>query len=125
MQDIADKLAFFDKLPQMLPVYERLEEQVLQRYPAVRIKVQKTQIGFYNKHLFACVSLPPKRKGIPPVCCVVTFGLGRQVHSPRIGVAVEPYPNRWTHHVFLESPQQIDEQLLGWIDEAYQFSMQK
>lgn len=125
MQDVADELAFFEKMPQMLPVYEKLEACLFERYPQMRIQVQKTQISFYNKHLFACVSLPRKKKGIPPVCCVVTFGLGWQVQSPRIGAAVEPYPNRWTHHVFVESPQQIDDQLLAWLDMAYQFGMQK
>ncbi len=37
----------------------------------------------------------------PEVYIVVTFGLGYRVESPRIDVAVEPYPGRFTHHVLI------------------------
>lgn len=40
-------------------------------------------------------------------------------------MSVEAYPNRWTHHVILESASDLDETLLGWIDEAYSFSQCK
>lgn len=45
--------------------------------------------------------------------------------SPRVAVAVEPYPNRWTHHVVVSSPQQLDDTLFAWIEEAYQFAQTK
>ncbi|WP_343224108.1 hypothetical protein [Pseudoflavonifractor capillosus] len=35
---------------------------------------------------------------------------------------MEPYPNRWTHHVLLT---RLDETVMGWVEEAYQFSMEK
>ena len=41
--------------------------------------------------------------------------------SPRIAVAVEPYPNRWTHHVVVSQPEEIDGKLLDWLSQAYQF----
>lgn len=51
----------------------------------------------------------------------MTFGLERQVISPRIAVSVEPYPNRWTHHVVVSQPEEIDGELLDWLFQAYQF----
>lgn len=54
-----------------------------------------------------------KAKERPAVYIVVTFGLGYKVESPRIDVAVEPYPNRWTHHVLISSPEELDEELMG------------
>ena len=66
-----------------------------------------------------------KKQDLPDPYLVVTFGLDRQVSSPRIAVSVEPYPNRWTHHVLIQSSQEIDEELLGWLREAYVFSAQK
>ena len=55
----------------------------------------------------------------------VSFGLGYRKDSPRIDVATEPYPNRWTHHVMVGSVNEIDEELLSWICEAADFSMYK
>ena len=56
---------------------------------------------------------------------MVTFGLEHQVNSSRIAVAIEPYPNRWTHHLLLTEPSQIDIELLDWLQKAYWFSEQK
>ena len=56
---------------------------------------------------------------------LVTFGLAHRVEHERIAVAVEPYPNRWTHHVVISSIEELDEQLLTWIKEAYDFSQYK
>lgn len=56
---------------------------------------------------------------------MVTFGLEHRVDSSRIAVAIEPYPNRWTHHLLPTAPAQIDTKLLDWLQEAYWFSEQK
>jgi hypothetical protein len=123
----SDVLLFFGKKPAALPLYERLEEQVLSRLEGVRIKVQKTQISFANRHNFAFVSLMPlgRAQDRPNPYIVVTFGLGARLFSPRIHTAVEPCPNRWTHHVLLSRPEEIDEELLGWICQAASFSASK
>ena len=41
------------------------------------------------------------------------------------GLAVEAYPNRWTHHLLLTEPEQVDRELMDWIGEAYRFAMVK
>ena len=121
-----EELLFFDPMPQLLPLYQALREQLTAAYPDMRIKVSKTQISFYNRRLFAMVSLPLRRRKGWPVCClVVTFGLSHQVSSPRIVNASEPYPGRWTHHVLVEAPDALDGELLAWLDEAYQFAQMK
>lgn len=110
-----------------LPLYEALEKRILNEIEDVRIKVQKTQISFYNKHLFACVSFARVRKksGCPPVYIVVTFGLQHQLESPRIEIATEPYPSRWTHHLLISEPEEVNDELMGWIKEAAAFSAAK
>ena len=55
----------------------------------------------------------------------VTFGLGYRKDSPRIDVATQPYPGRWTHHVLLPDAASIDATLLGWIAEARAFALAK
>ena len=117
-------LFFFDKSMEALPLYEALEQRVLKELGEVTIKVQKTQISFSNKRNFAFVSFLPVRKAAerPPLFIVVTFGLSYKKESPRIDVATEPYPNRWTHHVLISKVEEIDEELMGWIREASVFS---
>ena len=121
-----DVLAFFSGRPWALPLYEALFSQMEELFPEAAVKVQKSQISFYGRHLFAAVSLPLRRKKTwPEECLVVTFGLGSRVEDPRIAVAVEPYPRRWTHHVLLSRPEEVDGQLLDWLREAYVFSQCK
>ena len=121
-----DELLFFDKMPAMLPVYARLCEQLAAAYPDLGIRVGKSQISFRNRYGFAAASLPWRRvKGWPAEYLLVTFGLARRLDDPRIAQAVEPYPNRWTHHVLVQTPEEVDETLLRWIDEAYWFAQSK
>lgn len=122
-----DTLFFFDKHPDTLPLYELFEQKLLSELGGADIKVQKTQISFSNKHNFAFVSFLPVRKAKerPQTYIVITFGLGHRVESPRIDAATEPYPNRWTHHVLISEPEEIDEELMGWVKEASAFSAAK
>ena len=66
-----------------------------------------------------------KAKERPDVWMTVTFGLSYRKDSPRIDVATEPYPNRWTHHVMVGSEEEIDGELMSWICEAAEFSANK
>ena len=119
-----DILFFFGEHMEALPMYERLENAILTRIPDVKIKVAKTQITFANKRGFAFVYFNPcwRAKDRPAVWMTVTFGLGCRKESPRIDVATESYPGRWTHHVMVGSVDEIDEELLGWIQEAAEFA---
>jgi hypothetical protein len=122
----ADEMMFFDRMPQMLPIYETLRNRLVEKYADIQIKVSKTQISFGNRHIFAMVSLPFRRtKNISEVCMLVSFGLSYRLDSSRIFQAVEPYPNRWTHHVLIENRENVDTQLIEWLDAAYQFSIIK
>lgn len=120
-------LFFFDRHMDALPLYEAFESRILGEIENVRIKVQKSQISFYNKHMFACVSFMRIRnkKDVPSPGFVVTVGLGRRLESPRIEIATEPYPGRFTHHIPLSAIEEIDDELLSWVKEAAAFSERK
>ena len=122
-----DELFFFDEKPAALPLYEAFAKRLLAEIDNVTVKVQKTQISFSNKYNFAFVSLLPVRrvKARPETWITVTFGLRYKKESPRIDVASEPYPNRWTHHMLISSADEIDDELMGWIKEAAAFSVGK
>ena len=122
-----DILLFFSQRMEALPLYEKLDGQILAEIPDVKIKVAKTQISFSNKRGFAFVSFNPCRraKERPAAWMTVSFGLGYRKEAERIDVATEPYPGRWTHHVMVGSTAEIDDELLGWIKEAADFSASK
>ncbi len=122
-----DTILFFNKNPEALPLYEAFEQKVLSEIRDVTVKVQKTQISFSNKRNFAFASLLPVRKAKerPKVYLTITFGLSSRVDSPRIDGAVEAYPNRWPHHVMISSQEEIDGELMGWVEKAAEFSAGK
>lgn len=119
-----EELMFFDGHKPALPIYERLRTELLRELPETKIQVRRTQVSFKNRHLYACASfLPAKRKAErPDPYLTVTFGLGRPVQDPRIAVTTEAAPNRWTHHVLVGAPEEIDAELLEWLREAHDFS---
>ena len=121
-----DVLFFFDGKPAELVLYETLFRHMEEVFPDASVKVQKSQISFYGRHLFGAVSLPVSRKkNWPEHCIVVTIGLSHPLESPRAAVSVEPYPGRWTNHVLVSEASQVDEELLEWLNEAWAFAESK
>lgn len=121
-----DELLFFDSMPQMLPIYEAFCHGLEQRGLAFTAKVGRTQISLRNRYVFAAVSLPWRKvKGLPEEYLLVSLGLSYHKESPRVAVATEPYPNRWTHHILLTTANEVDAELLDWAEEACQFAMVK
>ena len=122
-----DVLFFFKDHMDALPLYETFEDRVGKEIPDVRLRVQSSQISFYNRHMFSCISFlrVKKKKDMPEKYIVVTFGLPYRAASSRIAAAIEPYPNRWTHHVVVSKKEDIDDELMAWVREAADFSASK
>ena len=122
-----DTLFFFDRHQAVYPLYECFQKKLLAKLPESRIKVQKSQISYYNRHLYACISfLKVKRKAeLPNDYFVLTLGLSAPLESNRVAAKTEPYPGRWTTHFVISSPSDLDEELFDWIEQAYQFAQGK
>lgn len=122
-----DILFFFNKDPAALPIYEAFEDRVMAEIENVTVKVRKTQITYTNPRVFAAVSFLPARRKVrrPDHYITVTLGLNRRLDSPRVDAVSEPYPARWTHHLLLSAPEEVDGELLGWVREAAAFSAAK
>ena len=56
-----DELFFLEQHREAYSLHEALEEELIRRFPETRIRVQKTQITFSNRHVYACVSIRPRR----------------------------------------------------------------
>lgn len=122
-----DELFFFDRKPQAISLYSAFRTRLFEELDGVNIRVQKTQITFSNRRVFAAVSFLPARrvKDRPDPYITITLGLNRREGSARIDQAVEPYPGRWTHHLVIGSVEEIDDELMGWTREAYDFAASK
>ena len=122
-----DTLFFFDRHQAVYPLYVCFQEKLLARFPESRIKVRRTQISYYNRHLYACGSfLKVKKKAeLPEDYFVLTLGLSAPLESDRVAVKTEPYPGRWTTHFVISSPADLDEELFDWIEQAYNFAQAK
>jgi hypothetical protein len=112
----------FSGRPEALALFHAVQKYIESIGP-VTMEAMKSQISFGTKTKFAWVWLPqPWSKKRPENSIVLTFGLGRQIKHDRIAQAVEPRPGRWTHHVIIEDEADLDEDLRGWLTEAYDFS---
>ncbi len=122
-----DTMLFFHGHPGVYPVYEAFENALLRLYPQTKTAVQKTQIAFSNRHIFACVSFmrPKRRAELPRDYFVLTLGLPYPLESRRVAVKTQPYPGRWTTHIVLSSTDELDGELFDWVRQAYAFSDRK
>lgn len=105
--------------PDAIELYYAFESMLLKHFAQVEVRVSRTQIGFFHGCGFAW-AWPPRRKSETGLG--ITLGLPAQVSSPRILVATEPYPGRWTHHLLLKSAQELDAEFMKWIEDAYCFA---
>lgn len=123
----AEVLRLFGGDAAALALYENFAEAVCRRFGAVRVKAQKTQIAFSDRHIFACVSqlrVRPKTL-LPPAYIVVTLGLPEPLNSQRVAAKTQPYPGRWTHHFVIGSAEELDGEFMGWVEAAYRFAQEK
>ncbi|MBO5556919.1 MAG: hypothetical protein J5927_07010 [Oscillospiraceae bacterium] len=122
-----DSLLFFDGHRAALPLFAALEDRLFARFPEAEKRVQKTQITYFHRHVFACVSFARvKRKAeLPATWLTLTLGLPYPLESARVAGKTEVYPGRWTTHIVLGTEEELDEELLGWLEEAYAFSERK
>ncbi len=124
--DAATEL-FFEGHEDALPLYLLFVERLYATFPNTHRRVQKTQITFVNRHVFACVSFARvKRKAeLPSPYLVITLGLPYPLESERVAVKTEPYPGRWTTHIVVGTPGELDDELFCWVAQAYGFAESK
>lgn len=120
-------ILFFNQHPALLSLYEAFASQMAAKFPDSKIKVQKTQITFSNRHVYACVSFlrVKKRAELPSEYFVLTLGLPYPLEAERVAAKTEPYPGRWTTHIVLSKTADLDEELFTWLEEAYTFAESK
>lgn len=84
------------------------------------MRVTKSQVAFRRRIGFAYVWMPGQyvRGNVAPL--VLTVDLGRVHPSPRWKQVVEPRHGLFTHHLELRSAGQVDDEVIGWLREAWE-----
>jgi len=108
---------FFAGHPLALTVFFRVRS-VLERLGPVEIRTTKSQVAFHRTRGFAYLWLPGQYLAKPAADVVLSFALGRPDPSPRFKEVVHPSPEHWMHHLEVNDPDDIDDEVVGWLREA-------
>lgn len=114
---VLPRAAHFEGRPELLAVYERLLAALSERGPVTE-NVTKSRITFQTRMRFAGVGRPRKDH------LVANFVLTRPVASDRLRVEHIP-PYYYVHRVRLDRREDVDDELMGWLDEARQVGDQR
>ncbi len=117
-----EMLAFFERDSAALALYEAFRDALLARWPRCEIKSARTQISFADGVGFAFISHPPRQA---PGAVLVSLGLRAPLQSPRVFAQTEPYPGRWTVHILVHAPSEIDAEFMGWLEEAHEYAVER
>jgi hypothetical protein len=104
------------KPPEMVELYERLAD-LIRGSGAVVVAPSKTRVLFKVRTVFATV-------GVSKSWLDVVLVLGRRVKHRRIRKAQEEYPGI-VHFLRIEKAEDLDDDLIGWLQEAYDYRKQK
>lgn len=109
--------AFFDGSPRGLVLCRAVAEAV-HSIGHADVRVTKSQVAFRRRRGFAYVWRPGRyvRSEVP---AVLSIALPIRLDSDRFKSVVHPAPKVWMHHLELTDAAQIDDQVLGWLSDAY------
>ena len=109
---------FFADHPEGLRIYGAVED-VIVGLGAVDVTVSKSQISFRRRTGFAFVWRPGQYVA-SEVPAVLSIALDHELASSRFKSVVHPSPGVWMHHLELRAPEEVDDDVFRWLQEAYQ-----
>lgn len=109
---------YFEGHDDAMRLFETVRDVVASIGPS-EMRVSKSQIAFRRRVGFASVWMPGRYLGRWDVPLVLTVGLRRRDGSPRWKEVVQPAPGRFTHHLELRSSDEVDDDVRGWLEEAW------
>jgi hypothetical protein len=83
------------------------------------LRVSRSQIAFWRRKAAARVWIPARYLGGDSALLVLTLGFRSRDASPRWKEIAEPAPGRFTHHLELYSPADLDEEVRSWLQKAW------
>jgi len=104
------------KPQEIIEIYVRLDD-VIRRCGEVVVAPTKTRVLFKVRTVFASVAVSKNWLD-------VVFVLGRRLKHRRIKKAQEEYPGI-VHFLRIEKAEDLDADLVGWLQEAFDYRQQK
>ena len=109
---------FFQGFEGSRPVFNVLRHRIAE-LPRVSMAVTKSQIAFRRKRAFAWAWIPDRYLRGQNAPLVLSFAFRYRDASPRWKQIVEPSRGRFMHHVELNSPAELDQEVTQWLWEAW------
>ena len=109
---------FFADDPLGLAVFEIVADRVADLGGA-ELRVSTTQIGWARRRGFAFLWNPQRWLGQRGAPLVLTLGLPERDPTPRWKEVVEIRPGLYTHHLEVRAVEDVDDEVLTWVDRAY------
>jgi hypothetical protein len=108
---------FFAGHAAALAVHFRVRS-ILEQLGPVDVRTTQSQVAFRRARGFAYLWLPGQYLAKPAADVVLSFALGRHDPSPRFKEVVHPSPKHWMHHLEIHDPEDVDDEVVGWLREA-------
>lgn len=107
----------FHGFPEGLAICHRVQ-QAVSTIGATSVRVTKSQVAFRRRRGFAYVWRPGQYVD-SAVPAVLSIALSHEVISDRFKSVVHPSTNVWMHHIELRDVSQVDDEVRGWLADAY------
>jgi hypothetical protein len=109
---------FFASYGESRPIFDALRD-VVEAIGPVELHVSKSQIAFRHRVAFAWAWIPGRYLRGHHAPLVLSVSLPYRHESPRWKEVVEPSPGRFMHHLELQLPADVDEEVCSWLTEAW------
>ncbi len=110
--------AFFAGRAAARAIFDAVRAAVDAAGPAT-LRVTRSQVSFRRRRAFAWAWTPDRYLGPGHAPLVLSLGFARRDPSPRWKQIVEPAPGRFTHHLELWSAADVDDEVRGWVRDAW------
>jgi hypothetical protein len=99
-------------------IFDALSRAIAELGPA-ELRVTKSQVAFRRRVGFAWAWVPGMYLRGEQAPLVLTLSLRRRDASQRWKEIVEPAKERFTHHLELRGPDEVDAEVRAWLAEAW------
>ena len=110
---------YLDSHPDSADLLEHLRQAIVAIGP-VEEKESKSQLAFRRRRTVAAAWAPGQYLGQRGAPLALTLTFAERDPSPRWKEIVEPKPGLYTHHLELNDPSEIDDQVRVWLQRAYE-----
>jgi len=113
-----DAPSLFDDSTLALAVF-RAVRRSLEEIGDVEVRITKSQVSFRRLRGFAYLWMPSQWLDRQPDVVVLSIALDHELRSPRFEQVVEPASGRWMHHLEVGSVDELDDEVVGWLADAW------